>query len=834
MTSQRLSLHLASIGLFSLPCFAQMSTTALPTGGIVSAGVAAISQSSTGMRIDQLTPKAVIDWSSFNIGRDATVHFYQPSNTSIALNRIGATGPANIEGSLLANGHIWLLNPGGVLFGSTARVEVGGLLASSLKLGSDDFMGSNYHFTKDGGGSIVNQGEIIAAEGSYVALMAPEVRNEGIIAARLGSIALVSGDEFRLDFVGDRLIEIKIDQATANGLVKNTNLLQADGGFVLMSTDMANRLSSGAVNNSGIISAKTITEHEGVIKLLGGEVAVGGTLDASALNGGNGGFIETSGKKVHVDADTRITTLAPRGKTGRWLIDPNDYTIAETGGDIDGKTLGTNLDNTNVFILSDEGIAVGNGDIFVNDAVTWSSGNELMLSAFRDININSSLVGTGGGNIVLRADNTGTGHGTVNFSNKAIIDLTGEGGLKTVDIYYNPVSYSSPTDFTGNVTAGTLTAWMLVNDAANLQAISSNLAGNYALGKSIDLSDTHTFDNGAGFTPLGSLSTPFVGKFTGLWNTVSGLFINRPTEDYVGLFGVVDNRAVVSNVTLLGVEIYGHDQVGGMIGYLANESSILGSGVTGIINGSSNIGGIVGTSYSGTIDSAYNSAQVTGITNVGGLVGMSSSGLIRNSYNMGAITGTTNVGGLLGKGIAGSIEYSYNTGLVVGESNIGGLAGEFSDGKVFDSYWDIDASGLSVSSGGGVGYSIRDMTQPEDNNDSLPPDVIPIVYVRPYPYFFLRYNTLLQPVSITNDSSSGLIGGGLVFPTGNSFSTTLTQQTIFTAVEANISQLSMIMAMTTSPSSFGDTPSSIIYFPSAMVKEGEIAVNTESDRKVIR
>ena len=288
-----LALLLAAFGLLSLPAFAQVSNYALPTAGVVSAGNAFISQAGTALRIDQTSNKAVIDWKSFNVGRDASVRFNQPGASSIVLNRVGTDGGKSlIDGSLSANGQVWLLNPGGVLFGSTASVDVGGLLASSLKLGNDDFMAGNYRFSQGNSASIVNQGTLTAADGGYVALLAPEVRNQGVIAARLGTVALASGDELRLDFSGDRLIEVKVDQAAINGLIDNKNLIQAEGGWVLMSAGAAGNLAGGAINNTGLVRATSLTEHEGVIRLSGGFVALGGSLSADGSGGAKGGSVE--------------------------------------------------------------------------------------------------------------------------------------------------------------------------------------------------------------------------------------------------------------------------------------------------------------------------------------------------------------------------------------------------------------------------------------------------------------------------------------------------------------------------------------------------------------
>lgn len=438
MKTRPLSLLLLTVGLLSLPALAQVATNALPSGGVVAAGNAAISQAGAAMRVDQASAKAVIDWQSFNIGRGASVSFNQPSASSIALNRVGADGGRSIiDGSLSANGQVWLLNPGGVLFGPTARIDVGGLLAASLKLGNDDFISGNYRFAKDGAASIVNQGTLTAADGGYIALLAPEVLNQGVVSARLGTVTLASGDEMRVDFSGDRLIEIQVDKTAVNGLIENRNLVQAEGGWVLMSTDAAGRLLDGAINNSGIVRATTLAEHAGVIKLLGGTTSVAGTLDASAPSGGDGGFIETSGRTVNVDPSARVTTLAPLGKTGTWLIDPNDYIIAApvAGGNITGAALSASLGTSNITIqTATQGTPGGNGDIFVVDPVSWSANTLLVLLAQRDVRIDGSIQATGGSSgMAISAVGGITFYAPVNV--RGTLDLySGTGGAMVVQM----------------------------------------------------------------------------------------------------------------------------------------------------------------------------------------------------------------------------------------------------------------------------------------------------------------------------------------------------------------------------------------------------------------
>ncbi len=165
---------------------------ALPTGGQVAAGAASITQSANRMDINQSTQKAILNWQSFNIGADAQVNFAQPSASAVALNRVLSSDPSAIYGKLNSNGQVFLLNPNGVLFGAGARVDVGGLVASTMKIDDADFMAGNYKFS-GGSGAVINQGSLTAAQGGYIALLSPEVRNEGVISASLGTVLLEIG-----------------------------------------------------------------------------------------------------------------------------------------------------------------------------------------------------------------------------------------------------------------------------------------------------------------------------------------------------------------------------------------------------------------------------------------------------------------------------------------------------------------------------------------------------------------------------------------------------------------------------------------------------------------
>ena len=191
-----------------------------PLGGQVVGGQATIQgQGSKTVTVTQGTQNAIINWNTFNIGTGELTQFIQPSATSIALNRvIGGLGPSEINGRLMANGRIFLVNPNGVLIGSGGVINTAGFLATTHDITNANFMAGNYKFTIPGrpDASVVNLGQITATDGGFAALVAPGVRNAGVITANLGHVALASGNGFTLDFYGDQLITLQVGDKIAN------------------------------------------------------------------------------------------------------------------------------------------------------------------------------------------------------------------------------------------------------------------------------------------------------------------------------------------------------------------------------------------------------------------------------------------------------------------------------------------------------------------------------------------------------------------------------------------------------------------------------------------
>jgi large exoprotein involved in heme utilization and adhesion len=198
-------------------------------------------------------------------------------------------------------------------------------VASTLNITDSDFMAGNYRFSGNSSGTVKNAGSI-AANGGYVAMLGANVSNQGVIAANLGTVVLAAGEAITLDVAGDGLLNVTVNKGAVDALIENGGLIQADGGKVLLTASVAGDLLKTVVNNTGVIEAQTLDNRSGTIMLLAdmqsGTVNVGGKLDASAPNGGDGGFVETSAAHVNILSGAGVTTAAPAGSTGNWLIDP--------------------------------------------------------------------------------------------------------------------------------------------------------------------------------------------------------------------------------------------------------------------------------------------------------------------------------------------------------------------------------------------------------------------------------------------------------------------------------------------------------------------------------
>ncbi|MES2218317.1 MAG: filamentous hemagglutinin N-terminal domain-containing protein [Pseudomonadota bacterium] len=224
--------------LMSLVC---PVTFANPVVDNVAAGKVDLNNSASHLQIHQHTPQAIINWRSFNIAPSESVHFQQPTN-GIALNRIDATrGASEIAGKLSATGNIILSNAAGIHIGSTAQIDVAGLIATTANISDRNFLAGNYHFEDNSGrnGSVSNAATINATEHGFVALMAPHVVNTGKITAHLGQIADYSTTKFTLSFGHNNLVHFAVDDHTMNKAIQSKTMQADHQGNVAVSASTA-------------------------------------------------------------------------------------------------------------------------------------------------------------------------------------------------------------------------------------------------------------------------------------------------------------------------------------------------------------------------------------------------------------------------------------------------------------------------------------------------------------------------------------------------------------------------------------------------------------------
>src|SRR5476651_1569221 len=412
-------LRRTALALLVSSCFG--AAYANPTLPQVVSGQATFNQQGNVFSITN-TPNTIIKWQSFSINPGELTRFIQQNANSAVLNRITGQDPSQILGALQSNGKVFLINPNGVMFGAGSRVDVNGLVASSLNISDADFLaGKNNFVGSAGAGKVSNQGTITTPGGGQVFLIAPNVDNSGIITSPNGEIILAAGASVQLVDSSNPDVQVQISAPTNQAL--NLGQIVAQGGRVGIYGALINQrghisADSAVLGDAGQIMLKasgtTLLEagstttataangsggKGGSIELLGQQVGLtgnakvdasgaagGGTVlvggdtqgrnaavqnaqssyvgaDASiaadavqtgqggkvivwsdqatraygsisargGAQGGDGGFVETSGAYLDV-AGIKVSTAAAHGTLGRWLLDPDDITVTADGG----------------------------------------------------------------------------------------------------------------------------------------------------------------------------------------------------------------------------------------------------------------------------------------------------------------------------------------------------------------------------------------------------------------------------------------------------------------------------------------------------------------------
>lgn len=728
----------------AIACIYSSNAKALPQGPSIASGSVGFVNNGSSMDVRQKTDRAVINWQQFGIQPGESVNFIQPSSSSLVLNRITGINSSLIEGKINASGQVFIINPNGVLFGEKAEVSAAGIVASTLGISDKDFMAGNFQFSKLStapAGSVKNSGSIIASQGGYIVLLSDELRNNGDITAPAGRVLMGAGNQVALYFAKNSLIGYKIDKETANAIVENTGTIKAAGGTISLEAIGLNDLTKSAVvNNTGIIEAKTLRNISGKIELLAdarrGRVNLGGTLDASATEGG-GGTINTFAAHVSTDADAVITTHAVNGQTGLWKIRTANGSIGNDAGDIHTNVISKNLSSSNIKLSVHGNNEQDTGNLTVDNAISSIGQNKLTLEAEKNVLINAPVnVGTGG--LMIRTDLNGTGTGVLVFGRDGKISASSNAAI---DIYTNVESYTNNTIYNNFITSP-YRLWMLVNNVDQLQKINENLSANYAIGRDIDATETALWNQGGGnlpryiwnyntgFIPLGFNSVnQFTGKLDGLNHVISNLYINRPIGSRVGLFS--SSSGEIRNLGLVNVNITGNDSVGALVGN--NNGKIDNVYVTGTVSNN------VKPGYS---EIAPNS--------IGGIVGKNTyTGEIRNAYSLTTVTGpflNSGIGGIAGTN-AGKIDGVY----AIWYNSRNGITG-INSGKITNAYWTTDGTGqadaVGSNSGNTGGYVENGyLTAAELKNAKLNFD-FEDAWVRYDGYTFPLLKSFLKPLEV--------------------------------------------------------------------------------------
>ncbi|WP_198098603.1 filamentous hemagglutinin N-terminal domain-containing protein [Xanthomonas citri] len=581
-----LALALAA-ALMAVPVsgLAQVAANQLPTGGSIVGGTGTINAASGTTRVvDQTSSRMALTWSAFDIGSAATMTFNQPTTTSVVLNLVQGGNPTQIFGNLTANGQVFLLNSNGVLLGSTANINVGGLVVSTLGTSVSQFMNGNYVF--DAGGNTValvsNSGTINAAAGSAT-LIGGRVANSGTITATAGNITLAGADAATLTFESGGfgvLIDKPLQLSLATEAVDNSGTLSAPGGAIQLQARAAQGIFDRLINNSGTIRASSLsTGPDGSVSLIASgagsfDVAGGGSIDA-----GTGAITLSTGRGV------QQTGIYTAGSLGGFIGGSATFSGANKIGGLGNLDVGGNLSLTNTVALSQSGsLAVTGTSQFLQ------SGSALSLT--NGGNTFGGLLSASGNGIAVNAAGN-LSIGTLNLDSNSALSLSASGALTLPTTAINTGSANLTLASGGGLTTraalagrnvdltgrGGIALAHDVTATGTLKLTATNAAITQTAG-SVAATGTSTINAGTGAITLDGASNDFQGAvaLTG-GNT-------RISDSGALTLGAVNSNDLTA--TSNGALNLGSGRVGGALLATSNNGAITQSGTDGLT--------IVGTS----------------------------------------------------------------------------------------------------------------------------------------------------------------------------------------------------------------------------------------------
>lgn len=337
----------------------------LPTGGKVVAGAATIATTGNTMNINQSSQRAVVNWSSFDVGSQATVNFNQPNSSAATLNYVNSASKSMINGAVNANGQVIFINNNGIVFGSGAQINVGGMVATTMNTCATEFMSGRDNLVFEGGndGKIINKGNITGNNiNSYIALMAPQVKNSGVITATMSgnnAIALVSGQKVSLKFSGSQLVNVSVDASVINSLISNKLLINAGSGQVIIAANAAQDLMGSIVRNTGVVSASDISTAGGKVTLIADTIDQKGVIEANSVQN-TGGKVSLKGNNIALRSGSKTTATGATGG-GDIEVGVNSFNQESLENSIKNNNLASFVTVESNAIIDTSAIQSGNG-----------------------------------------------------------------------------------------------------------------------------------------------------------------------------------------------------------------------------------------------------------------------------------------------------------------------------------------------------------------------------------------------------------------------------------------------------------------------------------------
>lgn len=538
--------------------FGHGSLFAAPSGGSVVAGNATIGAQGATTTIVQTTERAIINWRDFSTSAGEGVRFVQPGRSAATLNRVTGAQASTLHGRLDANGQVILINPHGVLIGKDARVDVGSLIASTSSLADDDFLAGRLRFTPSGiaGSGIRNAGTITAAEGGLVALVAPHVRNDGVIEARLGRVQIGAADRFTIDLYGDGLINLSLDESNrgnlkdaegrpVDALISMGGAIRTDGGStVLIAAADARGVLDRSINLQGIVRADTVSEQGGKIVLSGG----GGVVDVSGAlvaTGKRGGEVDVVGQHVRLQDGTNVD--AHGDDAGGRVRIGGDW---QGSGDLQRSLTTDVAAGARIDVSADALGSAGQAVVWSDDRTSFAGlirsrgadaggdGGQVEVSGKRTLefsgHVDAGALRGSGGSLLLDPETINIGINEAGSINR-ILRL----GVSTTVTASLDINVNSLVDGRGRASGGGLTLSAGRDINLNNYVVTQNGAVNLSAGGGVTFAPGMGIYSGSGPINVNAVGNIAVGKLysTGgltVRSTAGSLSINQPIYSTVG------------------------------------------------------------------------------------------------------------------------------------------------------------------------------------------------------------------------------------------------------------------------------------------------------------